>query len=327
MPTLILSPRYTEDSAALREAAVAAGWKTFRLESWRVPDNLDVDDSVLYGEPYFAKVVAAELSLALLGPPEDWLSKVPVKYRRREVATEALGHVRRLDRPMFVKPCNDKTCPAQVYQSGVSHPSADVLPDDTVVQVAEPIVWQDEWRAFVLDRQARTMAVCKRDGVPTRDEARGWLTERDEVGDITAVLDAMLSDVAVECPRAVVIDVGHIRDRGVAVGRQTKRGAPVSTGYGCAPHEVLRVVRHATVSRARLDPADERWVLNTRTRVPSSSRWPRRRDVDITANGSLAWIAGQDGCPGSESAHRRSPECHPTPARPPKGRRIASEPQ
>lgn len=38
-PTLILTPRYTEDSRALRAAAIEAGWDVFRLGGWRVPDE------------------------------------------------------------------------------------------------------------------------------------------------------------------------------------------------------------------------------------------------------------------------------------------------
>src|SRR5687768_8738263 len=37
MPTLVLSPRYTDDSKALRAAAGRAGWKTERLGGWRAP--------------------------------------------------------------------------------------------------------------------------------------------------------------------------------------------------------------------------------------------------------------------------------------------------
>ena len=40
MPTLILSPRHTEDSQLLWRAAGRLGWGVERLVSWRIPDDL-----------------------------------------------------------------------------------------------------------------------------------------------------------------------------------------------------------------------------------------------------------------------------------------------
>ena len=44
MPTLILSPRYSDDSIRLRRAALALGWDVARLASWYWPDDLDADE-------------------------------------------------------------------------------------------------------------------------------------------------------------------------------------------------------------------------------------------------------------------------------------------
>jgi hypothetical protein len=40
MPTLLLSPRYTDDAQALWRAAGRLGWRVERLRGWRVPDEL-----------------------------------------------------------------------------------------------------------------------------------------------------------------------------------------------------------------------------------------------------------------------------------------------
>jgi hypothetical protein len=40
MPTLILSPRYSDDSITLRRAAIALGWDVMRLASWGCPGGL-----------------------------------------------------------------------------------------------------------------------------------------------------------------------------------------------------------------------------------------------------------------------------------------------
>ena len=41
MPTLILSPRYSNDSIKPRSAAIALGWDVIRLASWRCPEDFD----------------------------------------------------------------------------------------------------------------------------------------------------------------------------------------------------------------------------------------------------------------------------------------------
>ena len=40
MPTLIFTPRFTDDSQALWKAAGDMGWTTERLGGWRVPEHL-----------------------------------------------------------------------------------------------------------------------------------------------------------------------------------------------------------------------------------------------------------------------------------------------
>ena len=85
MPILMLSPRYSSDSKALRAAAIKMGWSVERRDDWRAPDRLRGQDIVLYGEPLFAEVIAARLSLALIDAPFDWLLKLPLHYRRRTI--------------------------------------------------------------------------------------------------------------------------------------------------------------------------------------------------------------------------------------------------
>ena len=48
MPTLILSPRYSDDSIKLRRAAVALGWDVMRLASWRCPEDFEPEEPVLF---------------------------------------------------------------------------------------------------------------------------------------------------------------------------------------------------------------------------------------------------------------------------------------
>ncbi|MEO1353797.1 MAG: hypothetical protein AAFW84_34435 [Cyanobacteria bacterium J06635_15] len=59
MPTLILTPRYTEDSQALWRAAISLGWKVERLTRWELPPHLQsVTEPVLYLEALMAPLMA-----------------------------------------------------------------------------------------------------------------------------------------------------------------------------------------------------------------------------------------------------------------------------
>ena len=51
MPTLILTPRYTDDSQVLWRVAIDLGWEVERLARWEVPAHLlEVAEPVLYLE-------------------------------------------------------------------------------------------------------------------------------------------------------------------------------------------------------------------------------------------------------------------------------------
>jgi hypothetical protein len=95
MPTLILSPRYSDDSIKLRRPAIALGWDVRRFASWRCPEDFDPEEPVLFAEPLFNQAVAEQLGLAVIEPPEDFLLSLPQEYVRRRVAlttaTQARG--------------------------------------------------------------------------------------------------------------------------------------------------------------------------------------------------------------------------------------------
>ena len=137
---LILSPRFTSDSATLRNAALLAGWDTERLHLWRLPDRLYDRDLVLYGEPLFAEVIAGQCGLALMETPFDWLACLPEQYRKRWITySTSLAEARNISEHTFVKPVDGKSFAATIYTSGAQLPTSDVLPDDTPVLLAEPV--------------------------------------------------------------------------------------------------------------------------------------------------------------------------------------------
>jgi hypothetical protein len=237
MPTLILSPRHTPDSQALWRAATQRGWDVFRLPSWRISDELrSLPEPVLYLEVLMASHVADALGVRCTLPPEDWLCGLPQEYLHRQIRLTTLADAKTCPEPRFVKPPNDKSFQAGVYRG---HELPTEYDPSMPVLVADVVHWETEFRCFVLDRRVMTHSIYARDGVPQRD-ADYAMTE-NEAEQSAEFAQRVLDDSRVQLPRAAVIDVGIIRNRGWAVVEQN---APWGAGiYACDPDKVLDVLR------------------------------------------------------------------------------------
>lgn len=226
---------------SLWNAALRHGWDVERLASWRVPEELrEVSDPVLYLEGLFGPMLAAEFGLRLLEPPLDWLPGLPEESRKRTASLMSLRQARMLNGPAFIKPPNDKSFPALVYHGAESPREYD---DDSPVLVAEVVTWEKEFRCFVLDRELRAFSIYLRNG--ELQKATGYSHTQSEESEAFRFLKALLDDSRVDLPRATVIDVGVIRDRGWAVVEQNSAWG--SGLYGCDPERVLEVLRFASV--------------------------------------------------------------------------------
>jgi ATP-grasp domain, R2K clade family 2 len=241
MPTLILTPRFTEDAQALWRAANQLGWDIERLRSWHVPAELrQVPDPVLYVEALFGSTLAKQFGLQLLEPTIDWLPHLPEEFLKRRVSLSTLGACRKIIEPAFIKPPNDKSFPAKVY-TGADLPYE--YNEDAPVLIAEVVTWEKEFRCFVLDRQIRTISVYLRKGELQRD--REFAASESELAEAESFLQMILADTRIDLPRTAVLDVGVIHDRGWAVVEQN--AAWGSGIYGCDPVQVLEVLRYAAV--------------------------------------------------------------------------------
>lgn len=240
MPTLFLTPRYSEDSQALWRAAASLGWKTERLATWRVPDHLKtVEDPVIYGEALFAPALAEQVGRVLRNPPEDWLVTLPNEYRQRQITLATLGDARTRKGPAFVKPPNDKSFPADIYH-GSDLPAE--FDDGMSVLISEVVKWEREYRCFILDRRLETFSIYSRYGELQRE--RGFDSESWEDEEARVFVQKVLEDTRVELPAATVIDVGTIEGKGWACVEQNAAwGAGI---YGCDPAAVLRVIQRAS---------------------------------------------------------------------------------
>ncbi len=247
-PTLVLPSRYTEDSRALWQAAVDAGWRTERLTSWRVPGWLRGRSVVLYGEPLFAAAIAPELDVELLEPTPNWLTTLPATMTGRHIRAMTLETARKLDQPAFIKPMVDKCFEARVYENGSELPDTDVLPDDTAVLLSDPVSWRSEFRCFVLDGRIATCSVYHRDHALAQHADGTWPATDAELSEARAFGSTVLTAVGDSLPPGVVLDVGELATGDWAV---VETNAAWGSGiYGCDPSEVLRVVATACVPRA-----------------------------------------------------------------------------
>ncbi len=232
-----------------------------------VPDRLrHATGGHLRGGPAFAGAVATDLGLALLEPDDDWLTKLPYEYTRRDIVLTTLGEARWSRTPMFVKPPREKGLPAAVYADGSRLPGNEHHTADTVVLVSEIVTFLVEYRLFVLDGTVHTAS---------RYATHGRLDPAplDACPHRAAVLDFaadLLGACADSLPSAVVVDVGLAGD----ADRGTEHWAVVeanmawfSTSYAADPDRVLDVVLCAAGPRDRLAPRDRAF---TRLRTPEA---------------------------------------------------------
>lgn len=241
MPTLVLTSRTCADTQRLWRAAIDRGWDVDRHRGPMLPEQFGPPPYVLYTEALYAPSVSKMLGLRLIEPPVDWLAGLPGKYAQRWVRFTTMGDARSATSPQFVKPPNDKSFEARVYDTGLDLPSDP--PDETPVLAADPVTWTVEFRCFVLNRHVQTLSAYLRGGVFL--EQSRFAAGEQELEDALSFAERLLGDQTVEMPDAVVLDVGHIDDRGWAV---VELNAATSSGiYGCDADPVLDVLQHAAV--------------------------------------------------------------------------------
>ncbi len=211
------------------------GWDVERLQGWRLPKN-PLPDPVVYVESLFAPTIAEQLGISLLEPPEWWLDALPEQYSKRCVEICTAGQARLLlgkcESNYFIKPPNDKSFPAKHYAE-----LPEYVPDSTTVLMQDVVEWEKEFRCFCLNDKVRTLSVYCRHGMVQKHE--DWYATPSELYDAGKFAEEVLANIP--APRAIVMDVGVIKDRGWAV---VELNAAWGSGiYGCDPKQVLEVVK------------------------------------------------------------------------------------
>ena len=248
--TLFLSPRVTATGHALARAARARALHVETLRDWRVPEQWSGGAS-LYAGPLFADTVAGGLGLGLLEAPADWLARLPYELTCRDVEFTTVAKARRLRRPAFVKPPNDKSFPARVYPDGSGLPGPDAVDDTEPVLVSDIVAFAVEYRLFLLDGEVRTGSRYATRGeldvAPLAEDPR-----RDEVLAFAGQLAAS------QLPSAIVVDVGVLDGGRWAVVEANAAWA--SGHYACDADAALDVVLRAARPEGEFAAADRRFL-------------------------------------------------------------------
>ena len=239
MTTLLMSSRQTGDAQLLWRAAVQRGWPVVRARGLNIPEIED-QDIIIYVEPLFAPEIAKRLGRKLLDPAEDWLVKLPFSLTHRQIDIATLGEARLITEPAFIKPPNDKSFIAQIYETGAELSTA--FEDSMAVLISTPVQWQSEFRCFCLDGRVVTCSPYVR-GEELAVYSDYAMTDEESANAIITAENA-LSHADLGLPRAVVVDVGKIEGKGWAVVEAN--GAWGAGIYGCDPGLVLDVIRHCT---------------------------------------------------------------------------------
>ena len=202
MLTLLLTPRRTEDTERMAQAAQGRGLSVVQPATWSIP-ALPSEKVLIYGGELFLQLACQELKLPLPVIDPGWLPTLPPALLQRRLIATQLSWARRLSGPIFVKPIQNKCFAAGVYASGAALPE---LPDEEPVYISEPVHFVREYRCFL------KMGVCKTGSLYAVEGCPPLEPVSDKGFPAAAQLAEQAWRAVPTLPEGVVIDVGLLGD-------------------------------------------------------------------------------------------------------------------
>lgn len=230
--------RYSTDSVGLSRAALASGWDVLRVIDYTYED--DGVKPIIYASKWLATIVSAACGVEFVHPPNDWLAGLPERYLKRRVSHH-VGAVEWPTERAFIKCCDSKWMTARVYEPGEMAALAELMDEDGII-ISEPVIFETEFRTFVLDGRVMDVSSYMAAGQPTQVED-GWLSFPQLEETAVRFVEGMLADPAVDAVRSLVVDVGFIMDRGWAVVEANESW--YSGIYACDRLKVLETIEGA----------------------------------------------------------------------------------
>ncbi len=236
MPTLVLPPRYSEDTIRMAQAATQADWEVDRLLDWVLPEEKSVKDPVLYGPSPFAETMSPKLNMTVQAPPLNILYYIPRHFLKREVQPSILSEARKLKGKWHIRPAEKNVFPMGIFYDGRNLPGPKQLGDRTPVLISEIIEWEWQYRFFIGGGEVLTYSPIAKGRLAAHDKEGNWLfdEERDKIVGERAT--ALIEEASHLLPPAYVADFG-LFDRKWAV---SEISSPCdSLLYGCTEARVL----------------------------------------------------------------------------------------
>ncbi len=220
------------DKSDVERDAVAIAWENqggtvLRLGRFWDPPALDPARARVYGNDSFCLVLEQKLGLQLCSPPDDLLTTLSTRFLGRSVTQVTVSAVESVTLPAFVKSLIPKQIASQVYQTHDELAAACAGLDSTTgLLISEPVELVAEARCFVLSKTVLDCAFYE--GSAAHAAAISFAS-------------AVATDAAL--PRAVVVDIGMLRDgRWVVIEFNAAWGAGLN---GCDPRRVLPAIAAA----------------------------------------------------------------------------------
>lgn len=225
---LLIPDKPDEERDALADAFAEGGGVVHRLGRFWDPPMLSPNSVRVYGADSFCLVLQQKLGFTLYSPDDELVLRVPARFLQRSLVRRLLGEALADSLPAFIKPVMPKQFRGAVYsERSTLEEECRGLPPETPVFVSEPVRLTSEVRCFVLGGQVLDAAVYE--GTAT-------------VGPACEFVEALARVVSL--PKSVVVDVGHIADRGWAV---IEFNAAWGAGLnGCNPTKVLPAILAAS---------------------------------------------------------------------------------
>ena len=225
---LIVPEKADPERDRVADAWVAGGGDVESLGRFWEPPPYDSRRVRLYGNDTFCLVLAQQLGLSLVSPPDDLLLKLPSNLVRRELRVLPFSEADGVHFPYFVKPLVPKQFRAAIYDdiAGLQR-ECKGLDGESLLMASEIVEFESEVRAFILHAQVLDAAVYEGEA------------------DLSDALD-FLNIVAKESalPATCVLDVGYIKGRGWAV---IEANATWGAGLnGCDAAKIVPAIAAAT---------------------------------------------------------------------------------
>ena len=225
--TLVIPDKADQERDSVAAAWNAAGGEVLRLGRFWEPPTLEPESTRVYGNDTFCLVLREKLGFQLHSPPDELIASVPRELLGRDLTVDTLDGIKAKTFPCFVKSLVPKQIASRVYFSYDDLASeCDGLEGATQLLVSEVVVFEAEFRCFVLNQVVLDVAAYEGEG---------------DLGDVTEFVAALSRRVVL--PSAVVVDVGRIGSSYVLIEFNAAWGAGLN---GCSAARVLPSIERAS---------------------------------------------------------------------------------